>query len=90
MYAERTPPGEPPCDVCRVDISEENQESARVYHLVKRQVRTAGGSGEIIDLDYAAVKAVMDILEVQDQRTVFERVTRAFHFFLAERQQRSN
>lgn len=89
MYAERNPPGEPPCDVCRVDISEENVKAARVYHLVKRQVRTAGGSGEIIDLDYAAVKAVMDILGIRDQRTVFERVTRVFHHFLAERQQRS-
>jgi hypothetical protein len=60
-----------------------------VYQIVKRQVRVAPGSGEIIDLDYAAVKAVMDIYQVQDQKVVFEKVSRAFHFFLAERQRGS-
>jgi ribosomal protein L37AE/L43A len=86
MYAERHPPGEPPCDVCRVVLAEENFDAARIYHICKRQVRTAGGSGEIIDLDYTAVKHVMDLYEVRDQRETFEKITRTFHFFLAERQ----
>lgn len=88
MYAERNPPGEPPCDFCRVELSEENADAARIYHIVKRQVRTAGGSGEIIDLDYGAVKAAMDILGIKDQRAVFEKVTRTFHHFLAERREK--
>jgi L-cysteine desulfidase len=64
---------------------EVNAEAGRVYHIVKRQVRTAGGSGEIIDLDYAAVKAVMDIYGIADQKTAFEKISQAFHHFLAKR-----
>jgi hypothetical protein len=68
---------------------EENYEAAKIYHTCKRQVRTAGGSGEIIDLDYAALKAVMDLYSIADQKTVFEKVSRLFHYMLAERQKRS-
>mgnify|MGYP002865287691 FL=1 len=89
LYGRRDPPEDPPCDECRVELSEDNADAARIYHIVKRQVRTCGGSGEIIDLDYAAVKAVMDILGIVKQRECFEKVSRAFHHFLAERQQRS-
>lgn len=69
-----------------MELSEENADAARIYHIVKRQVRTAGGSGEIIDLDYTAVKHVMDLYGIADQRTCFEKITRAFHHFLSERQ----
>jgi len=65
---------------------QENYDAWRVYHLVKRQVRVAPGSGAIIDLDYAAVKAVMDIYKIADQMDCFSKVARAFHHSLAERQ----
>jgi hypothetical protein len=68
-----------------VDLLEENAVAGQVYHATKRQVRVAPGSGEIIDLDYASVKAVMDVFGVADQRSVFEKVTRAFHHFIEER-----
>ena len=83
------PPQEPPCSECRVELTEDNLEAARIYHITKRQVRTAGGSGEIIDLDYTAVKHVMDLYEIKDQREVFGKVTRLFHHFLSERRQRN-
>jgi hypothetical protein len=88
MYAQREPPQDPPCDTCREELSEDNEDAARVYQLVKRQVRVAPGSGEIIDLDYAAVKAIMDILRVKNPRDCFEKVSRAFHHFLSERADR--
>ena len=89
LYADRVPPQSPPCDECRVELLEENFDAAKIYHLTKRQVRTAGGSGEIVDLDYTAVKHVMDLYEIKDQREVFGKVTRLFHHFLNERRQRS-
>lgn len=67
---------------------EENADAGRVYHIVKRQVRVAGMTGEIIDLDYAAVKAVMDIYGIEDQQQCFVKVSRAFHHFLGERSRR--
>lgn len=88
MYSRRDPPAEPPCGTCRVDLLDENFEAGQVYHLVKRQVRVAPGSGQIIDLDYAAVKAVMDIYGIEDQQQCFVKVSRAFHHFLGERSRR--
>jgi len=88
IYLRRDPPALPPCDTCRVGLMPENSDAAQVYHLVKRQVRVAPGSGIIIDLDYAAVKAVMDIYGVGDKRDCFDKVARAFHHTLSERQKR--
>lgn len=88
LYGRRNPPQEPPCDECKVDLAEENFDAARIYHIVKRQVRTAGGSGEIIDLDHAAVKFVMDIYSIKNQQKTFEKITQTFHHFLAERANR--
>ncbi len=82
----RDPPEVPPCTTCRVELEEENIDAGRVYQMSKRQVRIAPGSGQIVDLDYAAVKAVMDIYGVKDQRDCFDKVVRTFHHFLAERQ----
>jgi hypothetical protein len=86
LYKDRDPPEEPPCGECRITFMEENWEAARIYHLVRRQVRTSAGSGEIIDLDYAALKAVMDVYGVTDQKSCFEKVSRTFHHFLTKKQ----
>lgn len=80
------PPEVPPCETCRVESIEENADAEMVYQVSKRQVRVALGSGQVIDLDYASVKAVMDIYGVTDQKTCFSKVAQAFHHFLAERQ----
>ena len=60
-----------------------NADAAMVYQVAKRQVRVAHMSGEVIDLDYAAVKAIMDIYEIKDQKHTFSKVTQAFHHFLS-------
>ena len=88
MHARRDPAQLPPCETCRVELIEENADAELVYQMAKRQVRIAPGSGQIIDLDYAAVKAIMDIYEIADQRTCFMKVARAFHHILAERQRK--
>ncbi len=82
MYGGRTPPEEPPCETCRVDLMEENREAVEMYMLVKRQVITAGETNEVIDLNYQTVKTMMDLYRVKDQRAVFQKVCAAFHHFL--------
>ena len=89
LYGKRDPPEDPPCEGCREILAEENADAGMIYHVVKRQVRTAGMTGEIVDLDHVALSAVMDIYGVKDRRDVFEKVTRAFRSRLAERNQGS-
>lgn len=55
MYAERTPPGTPPCETCRVELLEENEDIATVYMLTRKQVVTVG-QGQAIDINIPAVK----------------------------------
>jgi hypothetical protein len=82
MYQGRTPPANPPCETCRVDLREENEDAMFVYRLVNRQVVTRGMDGDIIDLNFQAVKTVMDLYEIKNQRTCFEKVRRIFFHFL--------
>lgn len=83
MHSERNPPTIPPCEECKVDLNEENQEAAAIYQLVRGQIRTRhnGQYDEVVDLDYSAVKMVMDLYGVRDQKEVFEKVRQTFYFF---------
>lgn len=81
---ERGVDGAPPCETCRVDLDPENHEAAEIFNLVQGQVITRhnGRYDEIIDLNYPAVKIVMDLHGVRDQMGVFNKVLRVFHYFL--------
>jgi hypothetical protein len=88
MYAERKPHGTPPCESCRVELREENEEAARIYQLVRRQIITFF-NGEVdkeIDLNFASVNTVMDIYNVKNKLECFNKVIRAYYHFLGERQ----
>jgi len=80
MYAERLPPEDPPCSSCRVDLSEANREAATVYMMCRRQYVTAE-EGRIVGISIPAVKAMMDIYGVVDQRGCLEKVLMAFYHF---------
>ncbi len=73
---------EPPCAVCLPELMPENHEVARVYLLGQNQVITT--MGQVIDLDISAIKTIMDIYKVEDQRTCLERVMKLFHYFQEE------
>lgn len=87
MHGERNPPTEPPCDGCMVDLDPENEDAAKIFQLVQGQIITRhnGQHDEIIDLNYPAVKIMMDLYQIRNQRDTFERVLSVFHFFLNER-----
>jgi hypothetical protein len=61
-----------------VDLLEENEESAKVYMLTRRQVITAG-EGQIIDISIPAVKIAMDLCGVENQLVCLNRVRKLFH-----------
>jgi hypothetical protein len=82
MYGRRDPPQEPPCHHCRVDLAPENDTEAAVYMMTRRQVVTAGMSGQIVDISIPAVKIAMDLLGVKDQVSCLNRVRKLFHHFL--------
>jgi len=82
MYAERTPPEEPPCEMCWVDLMPENRQAVEVYMIVRGQMITAG-MGQVIDLSIPAVKIVMDLYPggIDDQWKCLSKVRAAFHEF---------
>lgn len=84
MHAERNPPTVPPCGECWVDLAAENQEAAAIYQLCRGQIRTRhnGQHDEVIDLDYVAVKMVMELYQIKNQRECFDKVRSTFYHFL--------
>lgn len=51
-----------------------------MYFLTRNQIITAG-MGQVIDISIPAVKVVMDLLGVRDQKTCLLKVRKAFHYF---------
>lgn len=75
-----TPPGTPPCETCRIELKEENEEVAMIYMMVRRQFITAE-QGQVVDISIPAIKTIMDLFGVQDQRECLTRVIKTFHHF---------
>jgi hypothetical protein len=82
-YAERTPPGTPPCESCRVELREENEDAAAVYMTARRQYVTIG-QGQVVDISIPAIKIAMDLHQVKDQRECLVRVMNTFYHFLGK------
>jgi hypothetical protein len=84
MYSERNPPDEPPCDTCRVELKEENEDAAHIFNLVRGQVITRfnGQTDMIIGINHLAVWAAIDAYRVKDRTGCFEKVLNTFYHFL--------
>ena len=80
MYSERNPPEEPPCETCWVDLMPINAEAAEVYMITRNQMITAG-MGQVIDISIPAVKIVMDLWQVTDQKKCLSKVLATFAHF---------
>lgn len=83
MYAERIPPGIPPCESCWIELREENKDIARIYLEVRDQVITAG-MGEVVDINILAVIKLMDLYGIKNQLECLKKIRRTFHHFLSE------
>ncbi len=83
MYAERIPPGIPPCESCWVELNEENRDVGKIYLEARGQVITAG-MGEIVDINILAVMKLMDLYGVKNQLDCLRRIRKTFHHFLSK------
>jgi hypothetical protein len=83
IYAERKPPGEPPCETCRIEAKVTNEDAIRIYMMVQSQVLTMhNGKHDIVTgINQLAVWAAIDAYGVKDRTGTFERVLRLFHHF---------
>lgn len=81
MYKRRTPPEDPPCETCRVDLFFENKEAAEVFLLTRNQYVTAG-MGQVVDISIPSVKIAMDLLGVKNQKECLSKVRDVFYYFL--------
>lgn len=59
----------------------ENEEVVSVFWACKNQV-IVDPSGRAIDISFPSVKIMMDLLNVSDQQTVFQRVVELFYHCL--------
>ena len=86
MYSERKPPGEPPCETCRVELRSENDEAAKIFGIVRGQVLTRfnGEVDVVIGLSHPAIWAAIDGYGIRDRVGTFEKVIRLFHALKAE------
>lgn len=68
---------------CRPFLMEQNEDATKVYLATMNQVVTAG-MGTIVDIDFNAIKFVMELYDIQDKKTCFEKVVGMFRHFLEE------
>ena len=73
---------EPPCETCVEPLFEENIDAVKVYFIVQNQLVVS--MGQIIDLNINAVKIVMDLYEVKNQKMCLEKVMELFNYFRRE------
>ncbi|MFA5075631.1 MAG: hypothetical protein WC436_06040 [Candidatus Babeliales bacterium] len=66
----------------------ENEEAARIFQIVRGQVRTRfnGKYDVVVDLDHNAVWAAIDAYGIKDRTGTFEKVLTLFHHLLREQQ----
>jgi len=64
----------------------ENTKAAEVYMVTRNQVITAG-MGQVIDISIPAIKIVMDLWGIHDQKKCLNKVRSAFHHFNKEHQE---
>ncbi len=75
--------GDPPCEICWVDLLPENEVAAQIYFFVRSQAETRwNGEQDIeIDLDHNAVWKAIEKFPggVKDEWSTFQKISRAWH-----------
>ena len=80
IYGNKSPVEDPPCNSCRPVLEEDSRGIVDVYFMTRGQIITAG-MGTVVDINIPAVKIVMDLLGVEDQKECLTEVRRLFHEF---------
>ncbi len=78
-FADKIPP-ETPCETCRVELMEGNEDAAEVYMLTRGQIISLGE--QVVDLSIPAVPIILDQFKIENQRETMAKIFRTFHHFL--------
>lgn len=81
IYAERTPPGIPPCETCWVEPMEENKDALRIFLLVRYQL-IMGLNGPT-DINHLAIDSAMEREGIED-RECFNKVLFLGHWWIEQ------
>lgn len=75
IYGARTPPEEPPCDICRPKYLKENEDAINIFFLVRTQ-SIVGADGYPIDIIHQAIHEAMKLYKIKNKKGCFEKVLR--------------
>lgn len=88
MMGERTPPQEPPCDICmdekkRVELSPENETAAKIFLMVRSQCETRfnGEQSFEVDLHHPSLWKAIEKYPggIKDEWQTFQNILKAWH-----------
>lgn len=82
MYAERNPPGDPPCEKCRVEFREENRDAINIFYVVRNQL-IMGFSGPV-EINHQAIHEAMRLYKIRNRRECFEKVLTLSRWWIGE------
>jgi len=77
-----------PCYKCIPEVLDENKDALRVYLMARNQIISVGMGG-IVDISFEAVKFIMDLYEIENQRIVFEKVLGVARYFINEENEKN-
>ncbi len=72
MYHERKPPEEPPCEKCREEAFEENNDAIKIFFLIRYQLIM--GMNGAVDISHEAIHRAMELYEIAHRQECFEKV----------------
>jgi len=79
-YGERIPPAKPPCDTCRPEFIEENQDAIRIFFLIRGQLIM--GAESAIDIMHEPIHKAMKLYKIKNKKECFEKVLKMSQFWL--------
>lgn len=74
MHGERSPPNDPPCETCWVELKKENEDALQIFYVIQDQF-LMGQNGPIA-INHLAIHSAMELYGIQNRRDCFEKVLR--------------
>jgi hypothetical protein len=88
IYRQKDVAAGPPCDTCREEPLEENDDALRIFFLVKDQV-IMGMSGPVA-INHQAVHEAMRLYRIRNRRECFEKVLTLSRWWIGEMREKGD
>ena len=63
---------------------DENKDALDVYLMIQNQLIIAGMNGVILDVDFNAIKFILDLYDIANKKIIFEKVIKVARHFINE------